>query len=159
MHVSYKVRFRYGRMSISNEGEDFGVQDSEYADDTAVLFTARKCLVDATHRMIEHFARFGMDIHVDSQNKTSKSQVYKMYESPEAYDDQDLSNFELGNRICMPVADKFRYLGTMLTRDCRDDLDVSTRIKFSANAFGALRKCLFSSDYIFLLRKNWFTRH
>ena len=138
---------------IDTDGEDFAVPDSEYADDTAVLFTSRGSLVTATPLMISHFVRFGMDIHVGTQDKPSKSEVLfaaapeKMYEDPQTYDGKDLSNIDLGNGTFMPVVDKFRYLGSMITRDCRDDIDVTSRIETAGNAFGALRKCIFSSPY------------
>ena len=43
---------------------------------------------------------------------------------------------------------KFCYLGTILTRNCRDEEDVKSRIQAAGNSFGALRKCLFSNSSI-----------
>ena len=140
--------------NIDAQGDDFDIPDSEYADDTAVLFTSRESLEEATPLMIVHFARFGMDIHVGNHTKSSKSEILfvaapeHMYDDPETYDGQDLSNFELGNGTFMPVVAQFCHLGSMLTRDCRDDVDVTERIKAAGNAFGALRKCIFASVYI-----------
>ena len=140
--------------NIDAHGEDFEVPDSEYADDTAVLFTSRDGLKEATPLMIEHFARFGMDIHVGSRSKSSKSEALfvaapeHLYADPETYDGQDLSNIELENGTFIPVVAEFRYLGSILTRDCRDDGDVTARIEAAGSAFGALRKCVFASTYI-----------
>ena len=135
-------------------GDDFAVADSEYADDTAVLFTSRTEVVELTPHMVKHFARFGMDIHVGTERKASKSEVLFVaapshtYIEPETFDGQDLSTIELGGGTFMPVVDKFRYLGSWLTRHCRDDNDVVARIKAAGSAFGALRKCVFSSTSI-----------
>ena len=116
-------------------GDDFAVADSEYADDTAVLFTSRTEVVELTPHMVKHFARFGMDIHVGTERKASKSEVLFVaapshtYIEPETFDGQDLSTIELGGGTFMPVVDKFRYLGSWLTRHCKDDNDVIARIK------------------------------
>ena len=48
----------------------------------------------------------------------------------------------------LPVVTKFNYLGRNLNIDCRDNEDVVLRIKKAGNAFGALRKCLFSNPNI-----------
>ena len=130
--------------SFRARGENFEIPGSEYADDMAVLFISRENLEDTTPRMIEHFARFGMDIHVGSEGKPSKTEVLfvaapeKLYDEPEVYDGRDLTNVVLGNGSFFPVVEKFRYLGTMLTRTCRDDVNVAERIKTAGNAFGAL---------------------
>ena len=40
---------------------------------------------------------------------------------------------------------RFKYLGSWITTDGRDDLDVDERIAAAGKQFGALRKCLFAS--------------
>ena len=142
-----------GRNCNAN-GDDVAVADSEYADDTAVLFTSRTDVVKLTPHMIKHFARFGMDIHVGTDKKASKSEVLfvaapsHVYIDPETYDGQDLSIIKLDGGTFMPVVDMFRYLGSWLTRDGRDDCDVVARIETAGNAFGALRSCIFSSTTV-----------
>ena len=148
-----------GRGSF-DDGEKVELPDSEYADDTAVLFTSRDSLELSTPLMIEHFSRFGMSIHVGSLAKPSKSEVLfvsappAMYVDPDTYDAADLSNIELGNGSFMPIVAKFIYLGSMLARDCRDDGDVAKRIEAASGAFGALRKCIFASSQITFAAKR-----
>ena len=92
-----------------------------------------------------------MDIHVGTEKKADVLFVAApshLYIEPETYDGQDLPILQLGDGIFMPVVDKFRYLGSWLTRNCRDDYDVVARIEAAGNAFGALRKCVFSSTAI-----------
>ena len=48
-----------------------------------------------------------------------------MCEDPETFDVQDLLNVELGNYTFMPAVEEFKYLGSFLTRNCRDDRDVT----------------------------------
>ena len=148
-----------GRASFE-QGEEFEVPDSEYADDTAVLFTSRELVQSSTPLMITHFDRFGMSIHVGTEEKSSKSEVLfvaappTVYANPDMYDGADLSNIELGGGTFMPVVEKFPYLGSVLTRDCRDDVDVAKRIEAASGAFGALRKCIFASSDIAFTAKS-----
>ena len=48
----------------------------------------------------------------------------------------------------MPVVDNFKYLGSLLTRDCKDTVEVVSRINAASHAFGALRQCIFTSTNI-----------
>ena len=139
---------------VNAAGDDFAVPDSEYADDTAVLFTSRHDLEQSTPALIGHFGRFGMDVHVGKAGNPSKSVVLfaakprHLYANPETFDQQDVSNIELGNGTFMPVVSEFQYLGSFLTQDCKDDRDVVNRIEAAGAAFGALRHSVFSSPYI-----------
>ena len=128
---------------------EFTLPDSEYADDTAVLFTSRESATSSLPLLISHFGRFGLEIHVGSEGKFSKSEILfvaapnQKYVDPITYDDRDLSNIELGDGSFIPIVDQFVYLGSLLTRDCSDTSDVESRIRSAGNAFGSLRKCFF----------------
>ena len=106
--------------------------------------------------MIAHFAKFGLEIHVGTRTpeKDSKSEILfvsapsKMYNDPMTYDGCDLSDVELGDGNYMPIVDIFKYLGSLLTRDCTDTADVEAGINAASHAFGALRQCLFASTDI-----------
>lgn len=144
-----------GRSATHRGGEEFAVRDSEYADDTAVVFASRADVAQMTPRLLHHFDRWGMEVHVGSaSNTTSKSEVLfcaaarASYASPKTYDGADLSDIRMPGGLFMPVVDSFKYLGSYLSRDCSDDIDVDNRIESAGKAFGALRKCLFSSRSI-----------
>ena len=145
------------------QGEEFPLPDSEYADDTGVLFDSRDSLVRGIPFIIDHFRRFGMEIHVGNteSKKDSKSEILFvakpaiMYTDPETYDGRDLSNVNLGSGVYIPVVDKTVYLGSVITRDCSDSLDVDARVKAAGNAFGALRHCLFSSASVSYTAKKF----
>ena len=148
---------------VKTKGIDFLLGDSEYADDTAVLFNSRQELEMYTPLLLQHFERFGMEVHtghVDEPDKPSKTEVLfvaapaSRYVNPDTFDDADLTDLVLSNGRFIPIVDKFVYLGTTLTRNCRDDEDVKARIKKAGNAFGALRKCLFSNPSISLDAKR-----
>ena len=152
-----KEDFRLTGRRFNAAGIDFQVDDSEYADDTAVLFESRADIEFYAPLLNLHFRKFGMEIHVGDHNvpdKPSKTEVLfvakppKSYTNPETYDDTDLSDIELGNQTFFPVVDKFCYLGTYISRDCKDSVDVTHRIRKAGNAFGALKKSLFSNRSI-----------
>ena len=136
-------------------GEEFPLLDSEYADDTAVLFDSRDNLIEGIRSIIEHFARFGTAIHTGSLDprENSKTEVLfcskpsSLYNTPESFDNTDVSDIILGDKY-IPIVHHFCYLGSIVSGDCSDDRDVEARIRKSSNAFGALRKSVFGSNTI-----------
>ena len=145
------------------KGIDFSISDSEYADDAAILFDSRETLETFTPLLINHFEKFGMEVHVfhpDQPNKPSKTEVLFVSGPPSSYinhitlADRNLQPIDLGNNKLLPVVTKFSYLGSTLNTDCRDNEDVIFRIKKAGNAFGALRKCLFSNPNVALDAKR-----
>ena len=57
-------------------GISFEVEDSKYADGTAILFESRNDIISFSPLLIAHFRKFGMEIHVgdyDVPNKPSKT--------------------------------------------------------------------------------------
>ena len=89
----------------NSKGTDFDVDDSEYADDTAVVFDSREDTVTYSPLLVEHFDHFCLEIHVgdyDLPDKPSKTEILfvskplKSYTDPESFDNTSLSNIELG---------------------------------------------------------------
>ena len=136
-------------------GTEFALCDSEYADDTAVLFDSRYSLEYGVPRLVIHFGRFGMEVHtgqvIQQKRSKSKSEILfcskplHLYNDPDSYDNANLTDIVLANGNFIPIVAEFLYLGSMLARDCSDLRDVEHRIEKANNAFGALRRCLFSS--------------
>ena len=147
----------------NTKGEDFGLEDSEYADDTAVLFESRENVEEFTPLLIAHFQRFGMEVHtgdINQPNKPPKTEILFVaapsivYEDPASYDDRDLSDIKLDETHFIPVVDRFCYLGTILSRDCKDMFDITARITKASNAFGSLRKSIFTNKSISISVKS-----
>ena len=66
----------------------------------------------------------------------------------ESRDNANLNPVIFSDGTFIPIVDKFVYLGSYLTRDCSDDMDVKERIDAAGGAFGNLRDSLFSSPKI-----------
>ena len=149
-----------GRSFRARGGEEFSLPDSQYADDTAVLFTSRESLENTIHALLAHFARFGLEIHVGKPEKQSKTEILYVpapancYKDPKTYDNADLSNVELGNGEFFPIVDVFCYLGSMLSSDCSDTEDVRIRIAKASSAFGAVRAEIFANRNVFFEAKK-----
>ena len=136
--------------SVRAYGEEFALSDSEYADDTALLFDSRASLEYGAPLLITHFARFGMEVHSGTKvirQKRSKSKTeilfcskpLHLYTDPDTYDNTDLSDIVLPSGNFIPIVAEFLYLGSILERDCSDRRGVENRIQKANNAFGALR--------------------
>ena len=144
-----------GRKTNTN-GEDFELLDSEYADDTALIFDSRRNIVRGSISVVRHFDRFAMEIHTgEIEPRTdSKTEILFcakpifMYENPETLDDVNLSDVIIDENRYLPIVNQFCYLGSVVARDCTDENDVDVRISKASGAFGMLRKCLFSSTDI-----------
>ena len=152
-----KNDFKLTGRRYNSKGTDFTLEDSKYADDTAVIFETRAILARDSPLLITHFYNFGMEVHVgdtSQPDKPAKTEILfvsmpdKSYVSPKTYDNTDLSPIELGNNLFIPIVEKFCYLGTILSRNCKDTDDIENRIKRASSAFGALRKSLFTNPSI-----------
>ena len=145
------------------QGEEYALLDSEYADDTAILYGSRHDLVTETPIVISHFRRFGMEIHQGNRalKKDSKSEAlfvakpHQLYDNPDTYDDADLSDIDLGNGYSIPIVSVFVYLGSAVSRDCTDEEDVKMRIDAAGGAFAALRDKIFASKCITMKVKKF----
>ena len=119
-----------GRKHTTN-GDKFVLDDSEYADDAGVLFPTRHSLATETPKLIHHFERFGMEIHLGNSRteKASKSEILFaakpriMYDDPDTYDGADLSKLDLGNGLFIPIVAEFVYLGSTISRECTDEAE------------------------------------
>ena len=139
------------------KGTPFELNDSEYADDTAVLFDSRQSAVEYCPLLVNHFRQYGMEIHtgdVRDPEKKSKTEILfvaaplSTYTDPTTYDNVDLGVIPLGGGRFFPIVAQFCYLGCLLTRDCSDDADVQSRIDKAAGAFGSVRKEVFSNQNV-----------
>jgi len=140
-------------------GEDLPLQDSEYADDTGLIFANRNDITIGSRCLLNHFASFGMEVHTGAiePRTASKTEILfcpkplSLYQNPETYDDTDLSDILIDDYRYLPIVDFFPYLGSIISSDTTDVNDVTTRITKAGNAFGALRKCIFASTNVRML--------
>ena len=64
MHLLYQMDdILTGRKPSTKNCEQFALPDSEYADDTGVLFTSRESVEIYLPSLIQHFLKFGLEVH------------------------------------------------------------------------------------------------
>ena len=146
-----KKDFRMTGRRYNTRGTDFSVADSEYADDTAVLFTCRQDVEFYTPLLFDHFLRFGMEVHAGDESqpdKPSKTEVLYVSGPNTEVDAPNLDPIRFGNGKFIPVTNSFCYLGSFLSGDTNDEFDVISRLNHGSNAFGALKSSIFANSRI-----------
>ena len=140
---------------------EFKVSDSEYADDTGLVFCDRESVARMAPVINDHFRRWGMEVHEKKPGDTKVKTLVlfcaapsSTYTDPDTYDNTDLSDIVLPSGNVIPIVSKAKYLGSMMSRDSTDDTDVDARITAASRAFGALSKCVFKSRSISLSAKR-----
>jgi hypothetical protein len=78
----------------------------------------------------------------------------RCYTDRVSFDGVDMSPIKWDGQFSIPVIDAFKYLGSHLCRTCTNTLDASSRLQSGAKAFGALKKCLISSNSISAVAKR-----
>jgi len=142
-----------GEVMCGGEEFEFEMSDSEYADDTGLLFCDRGSVERMAPRVNAHFARWGMQVHEKAPgDKKVKTLVLfcaappVSYTDPLTYDNANLTDIKLPSGNAIPVVDRAKYLGSMISRDGTDAVDVDARIGAATKAFGSLSKLVFRSD-------------
>jgi hypothetical protein len=103
-----------------------------YVDDGSFIFTNRRDMVKANRIIHRTMARFGLIMHIGRDGKPSKTEA--MYHPPSLQECQDQPD-NTPEEATYTVADgyvtftrKFKYLGSWITQDLRDDTDIAVRI-------------------------------
>ena len=83
-------------------GEEYEIQDSEYADKTALVFDLREYANVGIPLCMSHFDCLGMKVHSGPPNSKSVVLFYSkppcMYDDPATFDNADLSNVVFGDK-------------------------------------------------------------
>jgi len=151
----------HGRSVKSGAAKDqFTVQDSEYADDTGLFFPSRAAIAEATPLVYVHFGLWGMEVHAGRAGEVAKTEALfcaahpRCYANYATFDNVDLSPIAAGDGYVVAVVHKFKYLGSWLTTDCKDALDVDARVTSALKAFNALGRCVFRSKSVNVAAKR-----
>jgi exonuclease III len=137
-------------------GTPFSVREFLYADDAAVIWLTRKAMQAGMKEMVAHGARWGLEVHVaaaaDKSSKTEFLVIPPLEHHKNHRASYDRSPVQIGDVFFTHAKMKikgvmtpgvFKYLGSHITEDLSEDLDVSERIRLAACAFGKYKKAIF----------------
>ena len=90
---------------------------------------------------------FGLACHVGRNGKQSKTEAMYFPRPGALYEDEDTSDlFVDGGNI--PFVRRFKYLGSIISSNLRDDSEIDARIKAAGAAFASARKEFFASKSV-----------
>ena len=123
-----------------------------YVDDGAMLFESRKDLIEGTRLIMEHFGRFGLEMHIGRNGKRSKTECVYFPAFVNKYDEADTSQFAVQDGF-VQFSKQFRYLGSVISFNLSDTADIDARLSQATKAMGALRN-YFRCDEVSLHAKR-----
>jgi exonuclease III len=123
-----------GRLLNQNKqakGTDFNLRDLLYVDDGAFFFTTKEALQGGSEIIKEHFETFGLKMHFGQNGGESKTEAMFF---PASLKDNTSEN----NDVKIPLrntdggyittTNSFKYLGSTITPDLHEDVEIRTRI-------------------------------
>jgi Reverse transcriptase (RNA-dependent DNA polymerase) len=149
----------FGKINGQNptaKGKNFSLFYLLYIDDGVFMFNSRDDLEKGTNMLYDLFKMFGLSMHIGENGKKSKTEA--MYISPSFIED---ANSHVLNEITSPIPVKhgyvnftsnFKYLGSIITNDLKDDMEIESRIKKATAQVGALKN-FFRNKHVSLLAK------
>ena len=124
------------------KGTTFSFNSSFYVDDSFFVFQTRQELQQAIIDLDKHFARFGLIMHLGSENTKSKSEAmffpFSLKQARNDFLDNKLpEDLLLPNGKKVHYVNKFKYLGSIITPLLNEDAEIEARIKKAKSIMGA----------------------
>ena len=94
-------------------------------------------------------------MHTGSKANKSKTEVLFVLKR-DGNDSVDLSPISLSNRSRITFANQLTYLGSIISSDLSNEVDVDHRIAKANQAFGSLRSLIFRNPFLPLAIKRYF---
>jgi hypothetical protein len=115
-----------------------------FADDGAFPFKSRLDMVIGANLLFKHLKRFGLQMHVGTESKPSKTEAMFFPASKPSVEEIENTG-RSSETFSFPVSDgfvtyckSFKYLGSIITPCLSDNLEVSTRIRRATGQLGQL---------------------
>jgi len=120
-----------------------------YVNDGAFLTELREEAKATAQKIYTHFAHFGLQMNMGSPNKKSKMEaVYFPPSMKEAREQNELPpDLKLNNGDNnIHFSSSFKYLGSYITSDLSDELEIEVRIKKATAQMGMLKDFFMCRD-------------
>ena len=129
-----------------------------YMDDGAFAFASREITENAAQIICDHFQHFGLTVHTGSHEKKASSKTEAVYFPPslrESKEQEDVPpEIQLKDGKFIPFTKAFKYLGSIISHDLTEDLEIESRIKKASQQMGALYQ-LWNCKDADLQTKQW----
>ena len=137
------------------KGVEFEFWKSLYVDDGAFLFENRRDLEKGANATYLHFKRLGLTMHTGSDGSFKDSKTEAVYfEAPgEDHSEANTSPVPVQNGY-ITYTDTFTYLGSKVTHNLDDRIDVEARKKQATKALGAMMKNVFNNPHLEVKNKR-----
>jgi Reverse transcriptase (RNA-dependent DNA polymerase) len=138
-----KLKGRLLTQSTSSKGKIFTMPYLLYVDDSAFVFEERSEIEKGSQHIYDTFKEIGFIMHVGTEGSKSKSEA--MYIAKSFIEDENNSNLPndiITNEGTISFCNNFKYLGSIINNNLRDDNEISTRIKKANSQFGSLKSVL-----------------
>ena len=153
---------QYGRLALqpkpkTTKGNAFQIDDLLYVDDGTFLFSTLTEMKEAMQTIHDHFAKFGLQMHIGSKNAKLKTEAMFFPSSLTQAESQKTlpKNFDLNNGANhVQFTDKFKYFGSITTPCLTENAEINARIQRAKSQMGVLRH-FFSCKHIELRVKYW----
>ena len=142
-HFPSQTQGRLISQSSNSKGIIFDLLQLLYVDDGTFLFNSREDLEKGSQHIYDTFRMLGLTMHIGTNGATSKSEA--MFVSPSLQlDSSPIYNTEpiLLNEGNILFCKEFKYLGSMISKNLKDDLEIETRIKKANMQYGSLKNIL-----------------
>ena len=141
-----------GRLKNQNfkvKGDIFELFHILFVDDSTFIFETPEELVNGVKEIQQHYARFGLIMHVGKNGKKSKTEAMHIPARLNEEPTKDGTTINISDNEHINFTTKFKYLGSKITSNLSDELDINTRIATASNQVYKMRH-LFSSNEVSL---------
>ena len=137
-------------------GKEFSIPDNVYADDSNIYFCSRKDFEKEGPRCVEHFASYGLNMHLGTHGSGKKSKTECLfcsapttaYTDPSTYDGTDFSDIDMGNGKTIQVTYRYPSLGTIISGDSSCEHEINRRISLGYASMAKMSKKVYGSKYV-----------
>ena len=127
---------------VTNQGTEFKLALSVFADDTMNGAETRRNLEHNINVLDELATALSLQMHRGDAHTESKTQ-FMMYPGRNNYNVRDLTPIQLRLGGHVTYTSEFKYLGSWISWDLKDTLDIQRRITAASKAYGALKTPVF----------------
>ena len=127
--------------ATKSAGTSFDLFYQLYMDDGGFLFTNKADMIKGAELIHDHFAEFGLKIHIGRDGGKSKTEA--MY-CPQSLQAEKYLELDLDEKV--PVRDgyitftqHFKYLGSWISDTLQDDYELDIRLKRAKGQMGSLK--------------------